>query len=195
MYVKNITKRFGEKLVLDGFSADFPDGEASFVVGQSGCGKSTLMNIIMGLIPADSGETDPRLSDKISAVFQEDRLCEKLSAAANVRLVCPKSISDEEIITSLSEVGLAREDSLRPVSELSGGMKRRAAIVRSVMADSRIVIMDEPFKGLDPASKSRTIEYVMKNLRGRTLIAVTHDISEANAMNGKIFEIHGKTID
>ncbi len=195
MYVKNITKRFGDKLVLDGFSADFPDGKASFVVGQSGCGKSTLLNIIMGLLPADSGETDLRFSDKISAVFQEDRLCEKLSAAANVRLVCPKRVSDEEIIISLSEVGLAREDSLRPVSELSGGMKRRAAIVRAVTADSRIVIMDEPFKGLDPASKSRTIEYVMKNLGGRTFIAVTHDISEANAMNGKIFEIHGKTID
>ncbi len=193
MYVKNITKRFGDKLVLDGFSADFPDGEASFVVGQSGCGKSTLLNIIMGLLPADSGELDPRFSDRVSAVFQEDRLCEKLSAAANVRLVCPTA--DEEIISALSEVGLAREDALRPVSELSGGMKRRAAIVRAVMADSRTVIMDEPFKGLDPSSKSRTMEYVMKNLRGRTLIAVTHDISEADAMNGKIFEIHGKTID
>lgn len=193
MYVKNITKRFGDKLVLDSFSAVFPDGEASFVVGQSGCGKSTLLNIIMGLLPADSGEIDPRFSDRISAVFQEDRLCEKLTAAANVRLVCPTA--DEEIITSLSEVGLAREDALRPVSELSGGMKRRAAIVRAVMADSRTVIMDEPFKGLDPSSKSRTIEYVLKNLRGRTLIAVTHDISEADAMNGKIFEIHGKTID
>ncbi len=193
MYVKNITKRFGDKLVLDGFSADFPDGEASFVVGQSGCGKSTLLNIIMGLLHADSGELDPRFSDKISAVFQEDRLCEKLSAAANIRLVCPTA--DEEIISSLSQVGLAREDALRPVSELSGGMKRRAAIVRAVMADSRTVIMDEPFKGLDPSSKSRTIEYVMKNLRGRTLIAVTHDISESDAMNGKIFEIHGKTID
>lgn len=193
MYVKNITKRFGDKLVLDGFSADFPDGEASFVVGQSGCGKSTLLNIIMGLLPADSGEIDPRFSDRISAVFQEDRLCEKLSAAANVRLVC--SVADEEIIAALSEVELAREDALRPVSELSGGMKRRAAIVRAVMADSRTVIMDEPFKGLDPSSKSRTIEYVLKNLRGRTLIAVTHDISEADAMNGKIFEIHGKTID
>ncbi len=193
MYVKNITKRFGDKLVLDGFSADFPDGEASFVVGRSGCGKSTLLNIIMGLLPADSGELDPRFSDRVSAVFQEDRLCEKLSAAANVRLVCPTA--DEEIISALSEVGLAREDALRPVSELSGGMKRRAAIVRAVMADSRTVIMDEPFKGLDPSSKSRTMEYVMKNLRGRTLIAVTHDISEADAMNGKIFEIHGKTID
>lgn len=193
MYVKNITKRFGDKLVLDGFSADFPDGKASFVVGQSGCGKSTLLNIIMGLLPADSGEIDPRFSDRVSAVFQEDRLCKKLSAAANVRLVCPAA--DEEIIASLSEVGLAREDALRPVSELSGGMKRRAAIVRAVMAESRTVIMDEPFKGLDPSSKSRTIEYVLKNLRGRTLIAVTHDISEADAMNGKIFEIHGKTID
>ncbi len=195
MYVKNITKRFGDKLVLDGFSADFPDGEASFVVGQSGCGKSTLLNIIMGLIPADSGELDPRFSDRISAVFQEDRLCEKLSAAANVRLVCTADTDSEEITAALSEVGLSREDSLCPVSVLSGGMKRRAAIVRAVMADSRTVIMDEPFKGLDPSSKSRTIEYVMKNLHGRTLIAVTHDISEAAAMNGKIFEIHGKTID
>lgn len=190
MYVKSITKRFGDKLVLDGFSADFPNGEASFVAGQSGCGKSTLLNIIMGLLPADSGEIDPRFSDKISAVFQEDRLCEKLTAAANVRMVCSKGVSDEEIISALSEVGLAREDTLRPVSELSGGMKRRAAIVRAVAADSRTVIMDEPFKGLDPSSKSRTMEYVMKNLRGRTLIVVTHDISEARAMNGKIFEIH-----
>ncbi len=193
MYVKNITKRFGNKLVLDGFSADFPDGGASFVAGKSGCGKSTLLNIIMGLLPADSGELDPRFSDKISAVFQEDRLCEKLSATANVRLVC--TAGDEKITASLSEVGLSREDSLCPVSVLSGGMKRRAAIVRAVMADSSIVIMDEPFKGLDPSSKSRTIEYVLKNLRGRTLIAVTHDISEAAALNGKIFEIHGKTID
>lgn len=195
MYVKNITKGFWGKTVLDGFSADFPTGGISCITGNSGIGKTTLLNIIMKLVPSDGGEIDPDFGGRISAVFQEDRLCERLSAAANVKLVCGKSVSDEDIFAALAEVGLEREDCIKPVSKLSGGMRRRAAVVRAVIAESDILIMDEPFKGLDEGNRRRTVDYVLKNRRGRTLIAVTHDPAEIDMLGGKIFKISAKAID
>lgn len=187
MKIHKITKSFGENKVLDNFSAEIPDGEITCIMGRSGCGKSTLLNIIMGLTAPDSGSIEQ--SGNISTVFQEDRLCSRLSAAANVKLVCPKSVTEESIAESLLAVGLEKDDLFRPVSELSGGMKRRTAIVRAVMAESDIIIMDEAFKGLDSATKKLTAEYVLANRNDRTLIFVTHDKEEIALLGGRLIEI------
>lgn len=182
MKVEKISKAYNGTRVLNDFSADFPKGEISCIMGRSGCGKTTLLNIIMGLVPPDSGSFDA--PGKISVVFQEDRLCERLSAAANVKLVCQKDYPEEKIIAALAAVGLGREDIFRPVSELSGGMKRRTAIVRAMSAESNTIIMDEALKGLDDATKKLTTEYILSNRGGRTLIFVTHDINEVELLGG-----------
>ena len=126
----NVTKKYGENIVLDNFSYNFSDSGYTCIMGQSGCGKSTLLLILMGLVKPDSGEVRGR-SAKISAVFQEDRLCEDLTVLANLRLVFGKSRNDE-LLAALSEIGLDGCEN-QPVRELSGGMKRRLALLRATL--------------------------------------------------------------
>ncbi|NLY54311.1 MAG: ABC transporter ATP-binding protein [Firmicutes bacterium] len=177
--VSNLSKSFGSKRVLDRFNATFPARSVTCLMGPSGCGKTTLLNILMGLMQADSGEIAgmPQLK---SAVFQEDRLCESFNAVANVRLVCDKGVNNEEIIRHLERVGLAGSWQ-QAVSELSGGMRRRVAIVRAMLAPSEILFLDEPFKGLDQDTKQMTMQYVKDNIKEKTVIMVTHSLEEAEA--------------
>jgi NitT/TauT family transport system ATP-binding protein len=182
--IRGLCKRFGEKVVLRDFSAVLPAGACTCIMGQSGCGKTTLLNILMGFLKADSGEITG-VPEKKSAIFQEDRLCEGFSAMANLRLVLPKSIPDARLEAHLVELGLA--DSMRrPVRELSGGMKRRVAIARAMLAESEIVFMDEPLKGLDEKTKAEVIGYMQRHGAGRTILLVTHDREETAAMGGAL---------
>src|SRR5665648_18627 len=130
----NICKRFGDKQVLDHFSAVMQGNGTTSIMGPSGCGKTTLLNLLMGLMSPDSG-TISGVPDAKGAVFQEDRLCETFSAVANVKMVCRKDISRKMIEEHLSEIGLEGSLSV-PVSQLSGGMRRRVAVVRAILADS-----------------------------------------------------------
>lgn len=186
MEIIDIHKSFDGKKVLNGFSAEFKQGGIYCVMGKSGCGKTTLINIITGLVKADSGRIITEPDTKLSVVFQEDRLCEKLSAVANVKLVCSNKCSLSSIAENLKAVGLNDEDIKKPSSELSGGMKRRTAIVRAVMADSTEIIFDEPFKGLDFETKEKTVSYILANTKGKTLIVITHDDEDTVLLNGTI---------
>lgn len=190
MVVSDLTKSFGANRVLDKFNATFPEHKTTCIMGPSGCGKTTLLNILMGLMCPDSGTVRgvPQLK---SAVFQEDRLCESFNAVANVRLVCDKNVDNSQMIKHLEGIGL--KDSLKqPVSELSGGMKRRVAIVRAILAESDILFLDEPFKGLDEETKRATMQYVRDNTKGRTVILVTHNIDEARAFDAYLVTMKGK---
>lgn len=171
--LKNIEKSFEGKEVLKNFSATFPACRVSCIMGSSGCGKTTLLNILLGLQKADSGSVEG-LPDRISALFQEDRLCEDFSAESNVRLTSARGVTREEIAEALTELGLG-SDLKTPVRELSGGMKRRVAIARTMLAEGELVIMDEPFRGLDGENRRRAAEFVLRRLDGRSLIFVTHD--------------------
>ena len=157
-------------------------------MGKSGLGKTTLLRILMGLEKYDAGSIEGMENKKISAVFQEDRLCENLSAVTNVAIVCEKNATLQEIRKELENIGLSGSTE-KPVRELSGGMKRRVAIIRSIMADSDIVVFDEPFKGLDVETRKTAIEYLKKKLKDRTVIMVTHDIDEALSLNCKIINL------
>lgn len=178
--VAGISKCFGSKRVLENFSAAFPCGAVSCIMGESGCGKSTLLNILMGLIKPDSGVITG-LPLRISAVFQEDRLCEEFSVAANLRIAAAKGITAADIEAALTALGLV-ENLRTPVRDLSGGMKRRVAIARALLAEGSLLIMDEPFRGLDDITRRAAAAYVRKSLDGRTLIAVTHDAEDAELL-------------
>jgi len=175
---ENITKRFGEQVVLDGFSYEFPEGCCTAVMGASGCGKSTLISILMGTLPPDSG-TVARDTEKLSAVFQENRLCENLSVLSNLRLVTGRRTDRTALLKGLEAVGLA-DAADKPARELSGGMKRRAALLRALLADYDILFLDEPFKGLDEDTKQTVMEYTREMTAGKTVVLVTHDKSEAD---------------
>ena len=185
--VNGLLKSFDGKRVLDGFSAEFPDGGITCIMGESGCGKTTLLNVLMGFIQPDGGDLSG-VPARISAVFQEDRLCEDFSAVSNIRLVTGAERSRGDIEALLRRLGLG-ESMHRPVREFSGGMKRRVALARALLYDSGLLILDEAFKGLDDASKDIALECVREYAAGRTVIAVTHDAEEARALGGKLIKM------
>lgn len=185
--ISELTKSYNQKLVLDKFSCVFRQNERTFIMGPSGCGKTTLINIIMGLIPYDSGIIKGIPAYK-SAVFQEDRLCETFNAISNVRLVCDKKIKDQDIISHLESIGL-KGDLSKPVNVLSGGMRRRVAIVRAILSKSDIIFFDEPFKGLDIETKKNAMDYLVENTINKTTIIITHDIDEVKALGGELISM------
>lgn len=184
---EKVSKRFGEKTVFSDLSLQISIGALTVVMGPSGCGKTTLLNLMMGLTEPDNGEI-MGVPLKKAAVFQEDRLCETFSAVANVRMVCAPSVDDSVIKSHLTQLGLSERLAV-PVKNLSGGMRRRVAIVRAMLADADIILMDEPFKGLDEKLKLETMDYVKQYRNRRTLIIVTHDRDESDYMDGELMNL------
>lgn len=177
--VRNISKSF-DKDVLRNLSFRLEEGQTAFITGESGAGKTTVLHILMGLIKADSGNVSG-IPEKMSCVFQEDRLLEELSVLDNLRLV--SDLPEEELQTECAEI-LPEDVFYKPVKLLSGGMKRRVAILRAMIAEADIIFMDEPFKGLDEMTKVKVISFVQDRKAHRTIIIVTHDKEERN-MFGK----------
>ena len=185
--VREISKAYDGRPVLEKVSLRFPAGTTTCITGPSGCGKTTLLRIIAGLETADSGSVTG-VPEGIGFVFQEDRLCGEFSAVSNVRIAAGKKPDREEIIRHLTALGLGN-DLNKPVKEFSGGMKRRVAIARAVCCPSELLILDEPFKGLDEKLHLEVIEYIKTNSRGRTVICVTHEPEDAEKMNGSIMKL------
>lgn len=184
--LENLQKSYGSLSVLDHCSFSFSSGGIYCLMGPSGSGKTTLFRILMGLEPADGGSIRFDLpSPRISAVFQEDRLCETFSPVENLRFVLGKSVSREDIRRELSLL-LPEESLSRPVFTLSGGMKRRTAICRAMTAHSELIIMDEPFTGLDENTKKLVIEYIKSRQRGRLLIVSTHQEEDVELLGGEL---------
>ena len=183
--ISELSKSFGEHVVLKDFNAVFKAGELSCIMGVSGGGKTTLLNILLGLMRQDGGEING-LPKEISCVFQEDRLCEDFSAVTNVRIACDKNITAEEIESQLKEVGLG-DSMYRTVRELSGGMKRRVAIVRALMAPGELIIMDEPFVGLDPKA-AHILKQMMREMcdDGGAIFFSTHILEVAEKLCDKV---------
>ncbi len=176
--LSNICRSFGDKQVLCDFSMEVPEGERACILGPSGGGKTTLLNIIAGLILPDSGEVELP-EGKISYIFQENRLLPWLTAEENI--VAAAGCDKQAARRWLEAVELGNEAKSYP-DEFSGGMKQRLNIARALAFDSAVILMDEPFKGLDPELRERIIMRTDEYCRNRTVILVTHDRSECEMM-------------
>lgn len=184
LVLKDVTKSYGDHLVLNRVSLQFELGKTYVFLGPSGCGKTTLLRVLMGLEKIDSGKmTDLNLFRK-SAVFQEDRLCEELSVIANIRMVCTKD--KKEVIpiieAMMKQIGL-ESISRKPVKELSGGMKRRVSILRALLAPSDILFFDEACKGLDAKTKESVMRLIVSHIQDKTVFWVTHDETELSSFD------------
>ena len=181
--VKNLCKAYGDHVVLKDFSHAFPDGRVTAIEGRSGCGKTTLLRLIAGLEAPDAGRILGVPEGGIAMVFQEDRLPPQLTAAGCLRMVLKRTPDrDARIDGALRALGLG--DALdQPVREFSGGMRRRVALARALLAPFPLVLLDEPFKGLDAATRAAAIDFARPRLAGRTALLVTHDPEDAGAFD------------
>lgn len=184
---KNVNKSFGEKVIFENFNAEFESGKRYCIMGASGKGKTTLLNLILGLQKPDGGVVSVE-SDKLSAVFQEDRLCEEFTPVANVVAVTGSRIPREEIIQMLERLGLSGNENEK-VKNLSGGMRRRVALARCLLADSDVVLLDEPFKGLDDQTRESVASVLVDYIGNKTLLVSTHDARDAELLNAVVFEL------
>ena len=182
MRIQHLCKSFDGKMVLDHVSLTLESGGTACLMAPSGRGKTTLLRCIAGLETPDSGQiTD--LPERIACVFQEDRLCDGFSAVDNIRLVTGKALGEGEIRRHLEELGLAGSLD-QPVRELSGGMRRRVVISRAVCFGADLLLLDEPFKGLDDEARQQTADYILRHRGAAAILCVTHDREDAAALGG-----------
>ena len=183
---KNFTVKYGDKTVFDGFNLDVSLSENTAVLGESGSGKTTLLNAIAGLVPF-SGEVSG-VPQKISAAFQEDRLVPCLTVRENLAL----ATGEEGIDYDLESFALSDKAQSYP-SRLSGGEKRRVALLRAYRFNAPLYILDEPFNSLDLKLKIRLEELFKKRVKynSAALLFVTHDIKEAVSLADRIIVVSG----
>lgn len=188
--LNKILKRFDSTVVFDDRSFVINDGERVAIMGKSGCGKTTLLRIIAGLEPLDAGTVEGFSPEDIAVIFQEARLFPQLTVLENLTVVSTLPKSDAIALASslLEKVGLSSSSSLYP-SELSGGMAQRVAIARSMMTNTPILLMDEPFSALDEETRLHMIELVREYANGKTLLFVTHSDEDAKLLADRVIEL------
>ena len=183
--VRDLNVAFGEKVVFRDFSLSLAPESITCILGPSGSGKTTLLKAVAGLLPNVSKVTPY----PCSYIFQEPRLLPQLTALDNLAVVLPgKKKENREIARKyLSDMELSEAEGLYP-SELSGGIAQRVAVARGLLYDAPILLMDEPFKGLDLALQERLIKYFIKHweARRKTCLFVTHSILEAILMADRV---------
>ena len=185
--LKNISFSYGEQLILNNFNLTVNGGECVQLYGVSGSGKTTVSRLILGLENADSGNVI--VPQKISTVFQEDRLLENIDVQKNIRLVLSKeqySFSD----SLLKEFGLY-DIRKKKISTLSGGMKRRVALVRAIAYSGDALILDEPFNGLDIENKQIAANIIKREFidKNKPVLLITHIKEDAELLDAKIVNI------
>lgn len=185
LVIRNLSKTYGDVPVWKGLNLTLASGHIYCMMGASGIGKTTLFRILLGLEQPDSGSfsLEPSPGCGLTAVFQEDRLCEAFTPIDNVRLAAGKALNRRQITEELCRL-LPREALSRPVSTLSGGMKRRVAIARALLAPSCGILMDEPFTGLDEQTRHLVIDYVREKAHRRLLVVATHQEEDVEALGG-----------
>ena len=183
-----VCKSYGVNRVLRGLNFTLEAGSVYCLMAPSGSGKTTLFRALLGLEPCDAGSITGVSSGDISMMFQEDRLCEALSAIENVALVLPGRASRTKVRGLLSQI-LPASCLDQPVMELSGGMRRRVSLARAVAYPSTLLVLDEPFTGLDAQTRRQVIDFLLANRRGRTLLVATHGERDAELLAARRLDL------
>ena len=187
--IQGINKFFGEHKVLKNVNTVFDDGGIYCLMGASGMGKTTLLRIILGLEIKDSGEIIGVNKDEISVMFQEDRLFPWMTAVENASAGSDSASAEK----ALRAMGL--EQSFRDFPEtMSGGMRRRVALARAVAAGGDLLLLDEPFNGLDPENIAKAGECIV-NAGFRTIVVVSHSQEALPFDNVNVFVLSKNTVD
>ena len=191
--IKNLAKRFENKMIFDDFSYDFEDKGIYALSGGSGSGKTTLLRIIAGLDKKYDGEIVGGGNKNVSFCFQEYRLFPTLTSIENITEVSFSKASEQDIQKAeslLLNLGFSKNDMKLFPDELSGGMKQRVNFARSVLKNSPILILDEPTKELDEVLVEKILDIMSEESKKRLVIFTTHKPEEISMLNAKEIKIN-----
>lgn len=186
--LQHVSKQYGEHIVFSDFSYEIADGTKLCVMGRSGRGKTTLLRMLLGLEQPDCGYIEGLAGKRVRAVFQENRLLPDFSVRENLRCVCRNRQQTAQIPKMLENLGLLDWED-QSVSVLSGGMQRRIAIGRALLAESDILLLDEPFSGLDENTKRQMIQVILTYTKEQILIVATHAVEDVSLLGAKVLQL------
>jgi phospholipid/cholesterol/gamma-HCH transport system ATP-binding protein len=206
--MRNVHKRFGDKVVLDGLNLDIERGESVVVIGGSGVGKSVTIKCILGLLTPDEGEIEidgksvlgmssaerEAVNRQIGMLFQGGALFDSLNVWENVAFGLiqgegrDRQAAKEIAMEKLAAVGLGSEVGELSPAELSGGMQKRVGLARAIATEPEIIFFDEPTTGLDPIMGDVINDLIVKCVQelGATTLSITHDIASARKISNRI---------
>lgn len=186
--LQHITKQYGTHIVFSDFSYEIAEDAKLCVMGRSGRGKTTLFRMLLGLEQPDGGYIEGLKGKRMCAVFQENRLLPDFSVRENLRCVCRNRQQTAQIPKILEKLGLTDWEH-QPVCVLSGGMQRRIAIGRALLVESDILLLDEPFSGLDENTKRQMIQVILGYTKEQILIVATHAAEDADLLGAKVLHL------
>ncbi len=206
--IRNLCKRFGDNIVLDGLDLDIGVGESVVVIGGSGSGKSVLLKCVLGLLEPEDGSIEidgesviglnagerERINRKFGMLFQSAALFDSLKVWENVAFGLTQGLGKERgaaretALAKLADVGLTAEVAELWPAELSGGMKKRVGLARAIATEPAIIFFDEPTTGLDPIMSDVINDLIVKCVRelGATALSITHDLASARKIADRI---------
>ena len=195
LIIKNLTKKFDDKTIIDNLSYEFPDHGVVAITGESGIGKTTLLRIISGLEKNYDGEVLGSGFSNVSFAFQEYRLFSNLSALDNV-IFAISNTKNEAVIKKAKEMllslGLKKSDFDLFPGELSGGMKQRVSLARAFLKNAPTLLLDEPTKELDKENITLLTAVIQKISEGRLVVIVTHSLEDIECLSPTILQISRK---
>ncbi|MGX1788525.1 ABC transporter ATP-binding protein [Bosea sp. NPDC055332] len=190
--VRELTRRYGERTILDSVDLQIGRGEFVALLGRSGSGKSTFLRALAGLDHGVPGYGSYEVPDAVSVVFQDARLLPWKRVADNVALGLKVPAPHERALAALEEVGLTSRAQAWP-TQLSGGEQQRAALARSLVREPELLLLDEPFGALDALTRLR-MQALLLDLFARhrpAVLLVTHDVDEAIHLAQRVLVLDG----
>ena len=196
----DVSKKFDDLTLLKDFNVSFEKNKITCLFGPSGVGKTTIANIVAGIIPVDKGRVEGIDNSLFSYVFQEPRLLKWYNVYENIDFVLKDVYKPDkrvEIINNYLKMVELSEYKNYKIDALSGGMAQRVSLARAFAYPSHILIMDEPFKGLDNKLKNEMSSLFLKmwNLSQRTVIFITHDVEEAIDLSHIIYTLKNRPVN
>jgi NitT/TauT family transport system ATP-binding protein len=201
--LERIEKSFNGKKILYDFSMRIEDNKITFLNGPSGIGKTTILNLIMGICLPECGTIKGVEGKRISCVFQDKRLLLSQPAETNIECVIEKRPQNRNIFISdsnaykkteaqrwLELVGL-KEQSRQKLESLSGGMQQLVSIARALASPKDILLLDEPFSGLDGTLRKKIIDLILANSKNIVTILVTHEVNEGLMLADQVYSLTG----